>query len=85
MGIEDLRQGKLSEDACLVLVAAPRLRMLGIDIPNYDLNGDSPSHRLYRILERRLGPGAHSAYNALIRRVVSAARALPDSRVPFLG
>jgi hypothetical protein len=35
----------------------------------------SPEHKLYRLLAREKGDAAHSAYNALIRRLVSFERA----------
>jgi hypothetical protein len=74
-GLLDLAQDKISDCALLVLIAAPRLRRIGIQIPNRSLPGPL-EHRLYEHLEERLGSGAHSAYNSLIRRIVSYARAL---------
>jgi hypothetical protein len=53
-------------------MASPRLRALGIEVPLCE--GAGPSHRLYELLERE-GPGAHSRYNALVRRIASFARA----------
>lgn len=74
-GLSDLLQGRETEGALLVLIAAPRLRRLGLNIP------DRPSqlpfeHQLYARLAERLGTAAHSHYNGLIRRIVSYARAL---------
>ena len=37
--------------------------------------GDYPEHRLYDLLAATHGDGAHSQYNALIRRLVSFERA----------
>jgi hypothetical protein len=34
-----------------------------------------PSHRLYELLAQTDGSAAHSRYNALVRRIVSFARA----------
>jgi hypothetical protein len=59
----------------LVLIAGPRLRNLGIRIPERD-HPRPFEHQLYELLEERLGSGAHSYYNSLIRRIVSFARAL---------
>ncbi len=74
-GLADLKENRLTDSALLVLVAAPRLRRLGIEVPNPDV--DLPvEHRLYEQLESRLGAGAHSYYNSLIRRIVSYSRAL---------
>jgi hypothetical protein len=74
-GISDLAQGELTEEALLVLVAAPRLRNLGIEIPDM-ANVSRCEHRLYERLEERLGTGAHSYYNGLVRRIVSFSHAL---------
>jgi hypothetical protein len=52
-------------------MAAPRLRMLGFDVPAGE--GGRSSHRLYELLDR--DAGAHSRYNALVARIVSFARA----------
>jgi hypothetical protein len=82
-GLADLAENRTTDSSLLVLIAAPRLRRLGIDVP------DRPSpepceHLLYARLEERLGTAAHSHYNSLIRRIVSYARALEreQSRVP---
>lgn len=70
-GIADLAAGRETEPALVTAMAAPRLRSLGIEIP--DGGGPSPSHRLYELLAQ--APGAHSRYNALVARIVSYARA----------
>jgi hypothetical protein len=74
-GLKDLAAGKESEAALLVLIGAPRLRRLGLEIPDED-NTDMPEHRLYQLLARSDPDSAHSRYNALIRRLVSFERAL---------
>src|SRR5436189_5930194 len=74
-GLADLAQGRVTESALLVLIAAPRLRGLGIPVP--DRASDHPhEHALYELLEQRLSTGAHSFYNSLIRRMVSYEHAL---------
>ena len=74
-GLADLTKGNLSESALLVLVASPRLRDLGIEVPELAL--DEPyEHALYSLIEERLGTRAHSHYNSLLRRIVSYAHAL---------
>jgi hypothetical protein len=74
-GLTDLAKGILSESALLVLVAGPRLRSLGVKVP--ELRLDEPyEHALYSLIEERLGTGAHSYYNSLLRRIVSYAHAL---------
>ena len=72
VGLADLAGGRETESALLVAMAAPRLRAIGIDVPQG--GGERPSHRLYELLTESDG-GAHSRYNALVARVVSFARA----------
>ena len=74
-GLADLAQDRLTDYGLLVLIAAPRLKRLGISVPDRRLSQPF-EHELYERLEARLGAGAHSYYNSLIRRIVSYARAL---------
>jgi hypothetical protein len=71
-GLADLEGGVESIEALLVLVGAPRLRRLGFDVLDTPY---FPEDRLYAELARMHGDGAHSQYNALIRRLVSFERA----------
>jgi hypothetical protein len=71
-GLADLDGGHESAEALLVSVGAPRLRSAGIEI---SAPIPSPEHKLYALLVREKGNAAHSAYNALIRRLVSFERA----------
>jgi hypothetical protein len=71
-GIEDLDAGRESAEALLVSIGAPRLRSVGVGVAAPIA---SPEHKLYLLLARERGNGAHSAYNALIRRLVSFERA----------
>lgn len=74
-GLADLAAGQLTDLSLLVLIAAPRLKRLGIQIP--DRTCTRPyEHELYARLNERLGTAAHSHYNSLIRRIVSYAHAL---------
>jgi len=78
-GTLDLSENRVTDLSLLMLIAGPRLRRLGIQVP------DRPSsrpfeHQLYERLEHRLGPAAHSYYNSLIRRIVSYSRALERER-----
>jgi len=74
-GLADLSQNQVTDCSLLLLIAAPRLRRLGIQIP--DRSSPQPyEHQLYARLDERLGTAAHSYYNSLIRRIVSYARAL---------
>ena len=72
-GVEDLNRGIESVSALLVSIGAPRLRLLGLRLPDRVL--PFPEHRLYELLRRADPDAAHSRYNALIRRLVSFERA----------
>lgn len=72
-GLRDLAESRDTDAAELVLIGAPRLRRLGLDVPL-----DRPAgaeHRLYLRLAATDSDTAHSRYNALIRRLVSFERA----------
>jgi hypothetical protein len=71
-GIADLNDGRESAEALLVSIGAPRLRTVGIEI---SAPIATPEHKLYLLLAQEQGDAAHSAYNALIRRLVSFERA----------
>lgn len=76
-GLADLKRGKLTVEALLVAVGAPRLRALGLAVP------ETPSHpevALYKTVGHRHPNDAHSRYNALIRRLVSYERELERRR-----
>jgi hypothetical protein len=70
-GIADLSAGKETTEALLVSIGATRLRSVGLELPSPI---GSPEHKLYRLLASEKGDAAHSAYNALIRRLVSFER-----------
>lgn len=72
-GLEDLRKGRETFAALLVAIGAPRLREIGIQLP--DPLPPNPEHRLYDLLAETDPDSAHSRYNALIRRLVSFERA----------
>jgi hypothetical protein len=71
-GVRDLRAGRETVAGLLVAIGAPRLRALGIAVPDVP----SPEHRLYDLLARTEPDSAHGRYNALIRRLCSFERAL---------
>jgi hypothetical protein len=80
LGLTDLSNRVYSEEALLVLVAGPRLRGLGFEVPNAP---DVPlpyEHALFAKIEDRNPTGAHAAYNALIGRIVSFANACDHVR-----
>lgn len=79
-GLEDLDGEVESIESLLVSIGAPRLRGLGLTIGRAHA---APEEKLYRLLATRHGDGAHSRYNALIRRLTSYERALAlASRAP---
>lgn len=71
-GLEDLAHGLESVAALVVSIGAPRLQQLGIPV-SHPLR--DPEHRLYELLRASYADGAHSRYNALVRRLVSFERA----------
>lgn len=75
-GIHDLRHQRETVASLLVSIGAPRLRRLGMTIPNMPSLASSPEHRLYDLLAAAGADSAHSRYNALIRKLVSFERAL---------
>ena len=72
-GLRDLEAGVESRAALLVAIGARRLERLGVHVP---ATPDAPERRVYALLAREHGDGAHSQYNALVRRLVSFERAL---------
>jgi hypothetical protein len=84
-GLRDLGEEHYSVEAMLVLVAGPRLRRLGLAVPPCASVPRPYEHQLYALLEQTRGRDAYSRYNALIRRIVSFARALERERRPSMG
>src|SRR5690242_8927342 len=72
-GLGNLHAGRESVAALLVAIGSPRLRRLGLDVPE-DLP-ENPEHRLYDLLAEDDSDSAHSRYNAHLRRLVSYERA----------
>ena len=71
-GLIDLAGHVESVASLLVSIGAPRLRTLGHDVPT---PLDDAELRLYALLTKTHGDGAHSQFNALVRRLVSYERA----------
>ena len=71
-GLEDLRRREETIESLLVSIGAPRLRRLGLDLPETTFS--TPEHRLYHLLAATDQDSAHSRYNAYIRRLVSFER-----------
>ncbi len=78
-GLADLAAHRETDCSLLVLLASPRLKRLGIQVPERALT-QPYEHQLYARLAERLGTAAHSYYNSLIRRVVSYAHALEQEQ-----
>jgi hypothetical protein len=72
-GLADLAAGRESAPALVVLIGEPRLRSIGLSIP--DVKVSDPDHRLFALLARDDADSAHGRYNALIRELVSFERA----------
>ncbi|HEU4430337.1 MAG TPA: hypothetical protein VFT98_16370 [Myxococcota bacterium] len=73
-GLADLERGARTRNALLVAIGAPRLRALGVAVPNPAIA--RPELALYELLTETEGTAAHSRYNALVRRLVSFEHAL---------
>jgi hypothetical protein len=67
-GVSDLAAGRRSVEALLVSRATIRLRACGVPVGQPLPDAD---RQLYHLLAESNGTGAHSAYNALTRRLVS--------------
>ena len=72
-GLNDLQERRESIAALVVAIGAPRLRQLGLVLP--EVLPTHPEHQLYDLLALDDSDSAHSRYNALIRRLVSFERA----------
>lgn len=72
-GLQDLRDDRETIAALLVATGAPRLRRLGLELPDH--LPTNPEHRLYDLLAETDQDSAHSRYNAFIRKLVSYERA----------
>lgn len=70
-GLEDLAAERETVAALLVASFSTRLRRLGLDVP--PCASEEPEMRLYGLLQRDLGDGAHARYQALIERLDSFA------------
>jgi hypothetical protein len=73
-GLADIQRGAITPFSVILFVAAPRFRLLGIEIPPLsglkDPNITPFEHQLYELLQTE---GGYSRYNALLRRIVSFA------------
>jgi hypothetical protein len=74
-GLADLQAGRCTIPACLVTIACPRLNRTGLLNPAITFWPAEPERQLYRLLQQA-GGDAYSAYNALLRQLVSFEQAL---------
>ena len=68
-GLDDLRASRQTVESLLVSQGAPRMRAVGLDVPEQDrLDAGT---RMYELLGASDPDNAYGAYNALRRRLVS--------------
>ena len=79
VGVEDLAAGRKTVAAAAVGMASARLRDAGVEVPA-SVSARPASHDLYERLAGEDPRGAHSRYNAIVRRIVSFARAAEHAR-----
>lgn len=77
-GMRDLAAGRRTAAAYLVAIGAPRLRRLGLPVP--EVPWACPEHDLYLLLAGEDAGSAHSRCNALLRRLVSFERCAECAR-----
>ncbi len=75
-GLKQVHQAEVGECGLLVLIASPRLRSLGLRVPDRPDIPPPHEHRLYELLEESHGEAAYTRYNALLRRLASFIHAL---------
>lgn len=63
-GLTDLERGELTVKALLVAVGAPRLRALGLPVPETPETPSQPELALYQAIGRLHSDDTHSRYNA---------------------
>lgn len=73
--INDLEHNKGSSAAIALQVIAPRLRLMGFEVPTLALD-ESPELGLYRQLSNENVLDPYSSYNAILRRLYSFAAAV---------
>lgn len=76
-GTRDLECGRVTAEALVVRLVRARLEAAGyLTVPADDAAEIEAGPQLYRLLAEQVGDGAHSRYNALVRRAVSFCRAV---------
>lgn len=69
-GLVNLQEGKMTAEALLVLIGGPRLRRLGIAVPQHSLRV-CPELSLYKLLLKEDRANGYSLYNSYLRRLIS--------------
>src|SRR5579862_2850711 len=75
-GIAELQAAEPTECSLLALIARPRLRREGVEIPARPDFPQPYEHALYSLLEQTHGDDAYGRYNSLLRRLNSFCHAL---------
>ena len=75
-GLAALGRGEWTVEALLIAVGAPRLRFIGLQLPDLSDAPRQPELALYHTLGRLHPDDTHTRYNALIRRLVSFEHAM---------
>jgi hypothetical protein len=70
--LADFAAGRRSAETLLLERFATRLAHVGVELPAE--RTPNPEHRLYELLSETESDAAHSAYNALTRRLISYMR-----------
>lgn len=70
-GLRDLERGRISAESLLLIIAAPALNRLGMRLPPLPALGSDVELLLYRHLQEEGRSDPYSAYNALLRLIVS--------------
>ena len=81
-GLCDLRAGRLTVPALLVLTAEYRLARCGIEIPKVAARPSITEHEVYRLLVREHGQEAYRHYRSWMQRLVSLENALEGLHKP---
>ena len=81
-GLRAYATGVVTDGSLLVSIVRARLRWHGLAMEERVPALEHAHERLYARLAERSGDGAHSAYNALIRRATSFCAALDSARAP---
>ena len=75
-GLAALGRGEWTAEALLIAIGAPRLRSIGLHLPDLTHAPSHPELALYHTLGRLHPDDTHTRYNALIRRLVSYEHAM---------